>query len=389
LQAKAYRMRNARTIPVGAEVAPRQRLPWSWTIAEISGIGVSVHATFLILLAWFTVAYWFEVRSLARVVPGIALFLALFACVLLHELGHALTAQRFGFNTREITLLPIGGIAQLERLPEDPVQSLWITLAGPAVNVAIAAALFAILRLSGAWQPLIDVSLTHGPFLQRLMVVNVSLVVFNLLPAFPMDGGRALRALLATRLDARRATRIAAALGQGMAVLFAIVGWFANPLLLLIALFVWTGAAEEARMADLRAALSGVPVARAMVTALKVLAPDDLLWTAVEQLQHGPQSDFPVMRDGQLAGILTRGDLLRGLAARGPQARVQDAMNTNVPIVEAGDGLDAMLGRLADQGTPAAAVVQDGRFVGLLTSDAVARFLSIQAALEHLPPSVT
>ena len=187
---------------------------------------------------------------------GVALFLLLFGCVLLHELGHALTAQWFGFTTREITLLPIGGIARLERLPDDPMQSLWITLAGPAVNIVIAAALFVALQLTGTWQPVTHISLTDGPFLERLMLVNISLVIFNMLPAFPMDGGRALRALLATRMDDRRATRIAARLGQAMAVLFAIVGWLANPLLILIAMFVWTGAAQEARTADMRAALS-------------------------------------------------------------------------------------------------------------------------------------
>jgi Zn-dependent protease len=202
-------------------------------VAQIAGIGIFVHATFLFLVAWFAIAYWFEVGSLARVASGVALFLLLFGCVLLHELGHALTAQRFGYPTREITLLPIGGVARLERMPDDPRASLWITLAGPAVNIAIAAALYLALRATGAWQPIRHVSLTSGPFFERLMLVNLSLVIFNMLPAFPMDGGRALRALLATRLDDRRATRIAARLGQGMAALFALVGWLANPLLIL------------------------------------------------------------------------------------------------------------------------------------------------------------
>ena len=127
---------------------------WSWKVGEISGIAISVHATFLLLVAWFAMAFWFEVGNLARVASGVALLLLLFGCVLLHELGHALTAQRFGFKTREITLLPIGGVANLERMPDDPKQSLWITLAGPAVNIAIAAALFVALRVTGAWRPI-------------------------------------------------------------------------------------------------------------------------------------------------------------------------------------------------------------------------------------------
>jgi Zn-dependent protease len=360
-------------------------MQWSWKVAEVSGIRVSVHATFLLLVAWLAVAYWFEVGSVARVASGVALFLLLFGCVLLHELGHALTAQRFGFTTQEITLLPIGGIARLERLPDDPIQSLWITLAGPAVNVAIAVSLFVALQLTGTWQPITHISLTNGPFLERLMLVNISLVIFNMLPAFPMDGGRALRALLATRLDDRRATRIAARLGQGMAVVFAVVGWLANPLLILIALFVWTGAAQEARMVDMRAALSGIPVARVMITQFTTLAPDDPLSTALDLTQHGSQHDFPVTRGGRVAGMLTRHDLLRGLAEGGPQSRVADAMERDVQIVDPHDMLDAALGRLDVSQSSTAPVVQDGRLIGLLTADAVAEFLSIQAALDHAP----
>lgn len=364
---------------------PRPSRRWSWKVAEVSGIAVSVHATFLLLVVWFAVAYWFEVGNLARVASGVALFLLLFGCVLLHELGHALIAQRFGFITRDITLLPIGGVARLERMPDDPKQSLWITLAGPAVNIAIAAALFVALRLTGTWQPVTSISLTRGPFFERLMLVNVSLVVFNMLPAFPMDGGRALRALLATRLDDRRATRIAARLGQGMAVIFAIVGWFANPLLILIALFVWTGAAQEAQMADLRAALRDIPVARVMLTAFTTLTPEEPLSTAVELTQRGGQHEFPVMRDGRLVGLLTRHDLLHGLTGGGPQSHVADAMERDLPIVAPQDMLDAALSQLDAHQSSTAPVVQDGRLIGLLTADAVAEFLKLQAALGHTP----
>lgn len=357
-------------------------------MGEIFGIAVSVHATFLLLVIWFGISYWFEVRSVARAASGLALFLLLFACVLLHELGHALTARRFGFTTRDITLLPIGGIARFDRMPDDPRQSLWITLAGPAVNVAIAAILFMVLQLTRTWEPMAAIGLTSGPFLERLMLLNISLVVFNMLPAFPMDGGRALRALLATRLDDRRATRIAARLGQGMAILFALVGWLANPLLIIIALLVWTGATQEAHMADIRAALSGIPVARVMITAFTPLAPDDPLSTALELLQHGRQPAFPVIRDGRLEGVLTRADVLRGLARGGPHSRVGDAMQRDVHIVHPQDMLDAVVGRLDAIESFAAPVVEGDRLMGLVTADAVAEFLAIQAALSQAPASV-
>ncbi len=363
--------------------APRTSMTWSWKLGEISGIAISVHATFLFLVAWFAVVYWFEVRSLALLASGVALFLLLFGCVLLHELGHALMAQRFGFATRDITLLPIGGIARLERMPDDPRQSLWITLAGPAVNVAIAMALFVALQLAGTWQPITRISLTNGPFFERLMLVNISLVIFNMLPAFPMDGGRALRALLATRMNERRATHIAARLGQGMAVIFAMVGWMANPFLILIALFVWTGALQEAQLADMRAALGGIPVARVMITAFTTLTPDDPLSRAMELLQHGSQHDFPVMREGHLAGVLRRSDVLRGLAANGPQSPVADVMQRDVQVVGPHDMLDATVSRFDAGQSFTVPVIQDGRLIGLLTADAVVEFLRIQAALDH------
>ena len=368
--------------PSRAQPIPSRRpARWSWRVAEISGIGISVHATFLLLIVWVAAALWFEVRDPGSVASGVALLLLLFACVLLHELGHALTAQRFGFVTREIILLPIGGIARLERMPDDPKQSLWITLAGPTVNIAIAAVLFLALRATGAWEPVASVSLTRGPFIERLMLVNFSLAVFNMLPAFPMDGGRALRALLATRLDDRRATRIAARLGQVMAVLFAVVGWFANPLLVLIALFVWTGATQEAAMADLRASLRGVPVGRVMLTAMRSLTPDEPLTTAIDLAQHGGQRDFPVVQDGRLVGLLTRADLLQGLTTRGPQSTVADVMQREFQTLDPREMLDAALGRLDASQTSAAPVVQDGRLIGLLTTDTISEFLNVQAAL--------
>lgn len=353
---------------------------WAWNIATVFGIVVSVHATFVLLVVWVAGAYWFETQNLARVASGIALLLLLFACVLLHELGHALTARRFGFITREITLLPIGGIARLERLPDDPRQSLLITLAGPAVNIAIAMALFILLQLSGQWEPLTPTSLLDAPLLQRLMLVNISLVVFNMLPAFPMDGGRALRAILATRMNDQRATRIAARIGQGMAVLFAFVGWLGNPLLILIALFVWAGAAAEARTADIRAAVRGVPIERVMLTAFTTLNPDEPLATAVELMQHEGRHEFPVTRDGHLVGLLTRPRLLHAIEKGRPQARVADAMDDAVHAVDPGDMLDTAL-PLFDAGRSSIVpVVRDGRLIGLLTAEAIAEFLAIQAA---------
>ena len=227
-------------------------MKWSWKIGEFAGIGVYMHATFLLLLGWVAFVHWQDSQSLGAVVSGLAFILALFLCVVAHEYGHALTARRYGIKTREITLLPIGGVARLERMPDDPRQELWVALAGPAVNVVIAGALFAWLVVTGGLVPLDQMAVGRGSFFERLMIVNVFLAGFNMLPAFPMDGGRVLRAVLAQRMEYTRATQTAANVGQGMAFLFGFAGLFGNPMLLFIALFVWIGAAQESTAVQMK-----------------------------------------------------------------------------------------------------------------------------------------
>ena len=179
-------------------------MKWSLRIGQYAGIGVYVHATFLILLAFIAFSHWSTSQDLVKTLEGVGFILALFGCVVLHEFGHALMAARFGIKTKDITLLPIGGVARLERMPEEPRQELLVALAGPAVNVVIAVGLYGWLLISNSFEPFEGLSVTRGPFLERLLIVNIILVVFNMLPAFPMDGGRVLRALLATRMRTRR-----------------------------------------------------------------------------------------------------------------------------------------------------------------------------------------
>jgi Zn-dependent protease len=223
---------------------------WSFRLGRLFGIPVYMHWTFLLLLGF--VAFGQGVRSgPGAALGGIVFVTTIFGCVVLHELGHALAARRYGIGTRDVTLLPIGGLARLERMPDDPRQELWVALAGPAVNLAIAGALGVGLAVIGSVGAL---SWTGGSFAARLMAVNLGLVVFNLLPAFPMDGGRVLRSLLAHRVSYVQATDTAATVGRGMAILFGVAGLFFNPMLILIALFVWTGATQEAQMVRAREA---------------------------------------------------------------------------------------------------------------------------------------
>src|SRR5512145_759438 len=205
---------------------------WQWKLGTFAGIDVFVHATFLLLIGWIGYSYWLQYETLAKVAEGILFILALFLCVVLHEYGHALTARKYGIKTRDITLYPIGGVARLERMPEKPIEELWVALMGPAVNLVIGALLLAYLVVTDTLVPLNQLTVGSGSVFERLMLVNFTLVLFNLLPAFPMDGGRVLRALLAMRMDYVRATQIAAYIGQAMAILFAFLGLISNPFLL-------------------------------------------------------------------------------------------------------------------------------------------------------------
>ena len=354
---------------------------WSWRIGTFAGIGVYMHATFLLIIGWVALAAWLQARTLDVVLGSIAFILALFLCVVLHEYGHALTARRYGIATRDITLLPIGGVARLERMPEEPHQELKVALAGPAVNVVIAALLVVWLSATGTLSSGEPLSLVSGPFLERLLLVNVFLVGFNMIPAFPMDGGRVLRALLASRTDYVRATSIAASIGQGFALVFGFVGLFFNPFLLFIALFVWIGAGQEASVTAMRHSLAGIPVAHAMMSRFSTLAPGDSLTRAVDLILAGSQHDFPVVEDGRPVGVLTRDDLVVALQQRGPAAPVRDAMRRDFPVIDSYDMLQTASDRLQSCECHTMPVLHHGQLVGLVTMDNIGEFLMIQSAL--------
>lgn len=364
-------------------------MKWSWKIGRLAGIDLYVHATFPLLLGWVALSQWSASKSPDIVVSGVVFILALFACVVLHEFGHALAARRFGIATKDITLLPIGGLARLQRMPEKPREELLVTVAGPAVNVCIAAALFLWLTLTNGWVPLSQLSVGAGSFLERIMVANVYLVVFNLIPAFPMDGGRMLRALLATRMEHLKATQIAAGLGQGLAFMFGVVGLFTNPFLMLIALFVWIGAAQEASAVQMKSAFAGTPIRAAMITDFQVLRPSDTLADAVNLILQGSQQDFPVVEQSRVIGILTRADLLVALAKHRQDHAIAPIMHSEFVVASPTEMLDVVFRRLAECECHTLPVLQDGRLLGLVTMDNLGEYLLIQAAVKHNDPQAS
>lgn len=355
---------------------------WQWKLGTFAGIDVYVHATFLLLIGWIGYSHWLQYGTIAKVVDGILFILLLFLCVVLHEYGHALTARRYGIKTRDITLYPIGGVARLERLPDKPIEELWVAIMGPAVNVVIAAILYTYLSLSRGLVPVTDLTVASGSFLARVMAANVILVLFNLIPAFPMDGGRVLRALLAMRMDYVRATQIAANIGQGLAFLFGLAGLFGNPFLLFIAFFVWIGASQEASMVQMRNSISGIPVTHAMQTKFETLSPSDRLERVVNLILAGSQQDFPVVQDGQWVGVLTRDGFIKALSQHGQNILVADVMQRNVPTVDSHEMVESALMRLQESGAKTLPVMHGGRFVGLVTSENITEFLMIRSALK-------
>lgn len=357
-------------------------MKWSWTVGRIAGIRIRVHATFPLLLAWVAWSRWATDESLTAAVSGMAFVLVVFGIVVLHELGHALTARRFGIATPDITLLPIGGIARLERMPDEPREELLVALAGPAVNVALAGILALLLVLTG--QPVLPVDPLdpHVPLLAQFLWINVLLATFNLIPAFPMDGGRALRAILAMRLPPVRATEVAARLGQAIALVFGVVGLMVNPILALIALFVWIGAGTEAKLARMKLTMEGVSVGHVMASELWVVRPEDRLSIVTEHLLHGFQTDFPVAVEGRVVGMLPHAKLLANLAERGPSARVADAMVTDFAVTRSDEALVDAFERLARSPSSSMPVIDDDMLVGMLTTEAVAELISIRAAMD-------
>lgn len=358
---------------------------WSLKLGRYAGVEVFVHWTFLILLVWIFVAHLSTGQDVTAALRGVGFVLALFACVVLHEFGHALAARRYGIRTRDITLLPIGGVARLERMPENPRHELWVALAGPAVNFVIAGVLFAALAMRGGPPQEIELAtaLASGDFAARLMTLNIFLAVFNLLPAFPMDGGRVLRALLATRLGRRRATQIAANIGQGMAVLFGLFGLLFNPFLVFIAFFIYIGATAEAQLVELTAFIRGLTVRDAMQTRFRTLEPDAPLSTAVAELLSGSQHDFPIMEDGAVVGMLRRRDLVKALSDRGPRSTVSEAMNRECLPVQADESLEKAFETLRHKECSALPVMEDGRLAGVLTLENLSELVMVNTALER------
>jgi Zn-dependent protease len=354
-------------------------MSWSWSIGRMFGIRIKIHVTFVLFVGWIAVSQGILAGDTARAVLSVVLMLLVFLCVLLHELGHALTARRYGVGTRDIILLPIGGVARLERMPEKPIQEMVVALAGPAVNVAIALVLFGVMaafRVS-----MTDLSVT-GNVMESLLYINVVIVLFNLIPAFPMDGGRVLRAALAMRLPFERATQIASYIGQGVAVIFGLIGFFTGHVMLLfVAMFVFRAASEERGFARRRATLQPLPVSAAMVTEFDVVEAETSVGAARGRFGAG-NGELLVVHDGAPVGLTSGAELAEAAAADAARP-VGVVMRPDQSYAELSETLEAVVRRMQTTRRGTVPVMQGGRLVGLVTVESVQHMIMRQQAMSQ------
>ncbi len=370
----------------------------SLKLFAVRGINIRLHITFPLILIWVVLQFGLLTgQGWDGALFGVIVTLLLFGIVVLHELGHSIAAQNYGIGVQEIVLLPIGGVARLETIPENPRKELVIAAAGPAVNFALAVVLLvldAVFGLGGRFdspeQMVAAMTTVSVPAIfNYIFVVNLFLALFNLIPAFPMDGGRVLRALLATRMDYVRATAIAVTIGQSLAWLMGLWGFLSGAFfLILIAVFIYLGAGQEGQMVQVRHVLRGLTVRHAYSRQTRALPPDATLEDAVQHILTGFQTDFPVCTGERLVGLLTYKRIVEALNEHQPGKVVSAVMLTDVQPVAPDDDLFKAQRRMIEENVDVLPVVEGGRFLGLLTSHDVNEVYLLASAQPNLLPNL-
>lgn len=356
-------------------------MKYSFSLGKIAGIKLFVHWTFTILIGWIIFSNLNAGYSLIQVFWSVLFILSIFLCVTLHELGHALAARHYKIETLDITLLPIGGLARLKSIPEKPSEELVVAAAGPLVNVIIFLILIPFTYSFFDSLDLQTVGLIDSvSFLPTLAIINLWLFLFNLIPAFPMDGGRILRSLLSYKLTRQKATLIAASIGQILAIGFVFLGFFGNPFLIFIGLFIFLGAQAETTFVQTKFFLKNFYAHDVLMKEYKTIELNEPVRTAVTMLLNGQSKTFLVTDNENPVGVLTRDHIIRLLSKSGPDALVKDGMETKLPQVDALTPLDELYQRMMEDKAQLVLITQNSHFVGIVDMENITEFIMIRNA---------
>ncbi|MCB1199633.1 MAG: site-2 protease family protein [Leptospiraceae bacterium] len=355
---------------------------WSLYIGQFKEIKVYIHWTFILLLGFILFSQYRIGSSTQTMLLTMGFVVCIFSCVLLHEFGHALTALHFNFKTKDIILLPIGGIARMQHLPENAKQELAVAIAGPAVNIVIAGLLFLIAGLPALTvETLYLNTITPQNFLHSLIVINLVLAIFNMIPAFPMDGGRVFRALLALKFDRLTATKAAAFLGQFLAILFIVFGFFNNVWLVFIGFFIFLGAGSEASQEETKNRLSAFHVKDILMKQFRIFHPDALLSKAVSHMLNSQDKEFIIVDSENIVGVLTRNEIIAGIGEYGENVPIRTVMRRDIVIIDSEKSIEEAWTIMLSGNHTILPVVDAGKLSGVIDLENISEFLMIRKAL--------
>jgi Zn-dependent protease/predicted transcriptional regulator len=348
-------------------------MKWSFKIGKLFGIPIRVHLTFLLLLLFIGIVGSKQGGS-SGALFGIIAIIFIFVCVILHEVGHSLVAVHYGIKVNDIILLPIGGVSRMEEIPEDPKQEITISIVGPLVSFGLALLFFVLAVAIHQSINFKQINLFNRNVVASLFWINLVLGLFNLIPAFPMDGGRVLRGILATRMESLKATKIAVGVGQGFAILLFFFGIFFNWWMALIAIFIYLGAEGEERMVAVKSSLGKSPVKLAMLTEVHTVSPDETVGEVLESICHGLQQDFPVVEEGEVVGILTREAIFSALHKHEKSIRVKEVMQKDFVSTTEDASLSEIYKTMTSHRLFVMPVMKDKKLRGMINLEQIGKY---------------
>lgn len=355
----------------------------SFKLGTVAGIGVFIHWTFSILIAYIIFYNYRQGQNTEQILWTIFFVLSIFITVFLHELGHSLAAKKYHIKTKDITILPIGGIARLEKIPEKPIEELVVASAGPLVNIIIALITLPFISIPNSENLLLAISegVNASNFFLNFFIINIWLVLFNLIPAFPMDGGRIFRATLSMKLQRTTATNVAARVGQFIAIIFILVGFYSNPFLIFIGVFIFVGAQAEFQYTMAKATLFGYKVKDVMMKDYRTIEMDEKIKTAVNLLINGEYKNFLITQNNNPVGTLSRDDIIKALAQdNSDEISIHQIMNTNLIYIKPDKSLDDIFQWIQEQKSSLLIVSENSIVLGVLDRENILEFIMIQEA---------